>query len=218
MIVQSFFGLVLTPRLYLYFSVVLVLFWLSCVIFGIRANTNLLKLHCRKEPENIIPKKKIPHHHVFLHQRGVSIIFLLGVRKLSYSCVSLKKKKKNPDFEANQKPQFQNPQSSLQIPCNHREKRDKSPSLPSHHTTTNKRPQSDLVKSFPDSCYACHHHLLELLLQLVVLSLTFICATMISILPSVMKPQSNQSPLFRCHEVTHQPCLNPFSLFLNHQS
>ena len=50
---------VLTPRSYIfYFSVLSILFWLSCVSFGIRANTDLLKHHRRKEPENITHKKK----------------------------------------------------------------------------------------------------------------------------------------------------------------
>uniref|UniRef100_A0A7N2M3J4 DRBM domain-containing protein n=1 Tax=Quercus lobata TaxID=97700 RepID=A0A7N2M3J4_QUELO len=34
--------------------------------------------------------------------------------------------------------------------------------LQSCHTTTNKQPRSNLVESFHDSCYACHHHHLHL--------------------------------------------------------
>ena len=139
--------------------------WLSCVSFGIRANIDLLKHHHRKELENITQKKKkIPYHHVFLHQRVVFVIFLLGARKLSYSCVSQlkkkkKKKRKKPKFwsqpeTSSLKPTIKSP-NPLQP---QREKRDKSPSLPSQHTTTNKRPLSDLVKFFHEVCLAHHHH------------------------------------------------------------
>ena len=40
------------------FIVVLVLFWFSYVIFGIKANIDLLKHHRRKEPKNTTKKKK----------------------------------------------------------------------------------------------------------------------------------------------------------------
>ena len=87
----------LTPRSYLYFSVVLVLFWLSCVIFGIKANIDRSEASCsQSRTRKNHPKKKNPSPSCFLHQRVVSVIFLLGPRKLSFSCVSHYQKKGDP--------------------------------------------------------------------------------------------------------------------------
>ena len=69
--------------------------------------------------------------------------------------------------------------------------------LQSCHTTTNKQPRLDLVKSFHDSCYACHHHHLREPLLRLVLTIT------ISVLPSVTPPLSHQPPSIQSHEVTH---------------
>ena len=85
--------------------------------------------------------------------------------------------------------------------------------LQSCHITTNKQPRSDLVESFHDSCYACTtttsvSHRFD---QSSPLPL-FHAAT-ISVLPSVTLWQSHQPPSIRPLEVTHQPCLNPFSFF-----
>ena len=46
------------------------------------------------ELEKITQKKKKPSQSCFLHQRVVSVIFLLGPRKLSFNCVSHYPKKK----------------------------------------------------------------------------------------------------------------------------
>ena len=75
-------------------------------------------------------KKKIPHHRVFLHQRVDYIIFLLGARKLAYSCIShlKKKKKKNPKFWS--QPKTSIPKLTIKSPNPlqpQREKRDRKP-------------------------------------------------------------------------------------------
>ena len=104
---------------------------------------------------------------------------------------------RRPDIQANQRLQSKNPQSSLQILATTKTERREIRVPQSCHTTTNKQPRLDLVKSFHDSCYACHHHhLCELLLRLV-LTIT------ISVLPSVTPPLSHQPPSIQSHEVTH---------------
>ena len=50
-------------------------------------------------------------------------------------------KKKKPDFEANQKPLVQNPQSSFQIPCNHKERK--------NHVKTHRQPRLTTVEIDP---------------------------------------------------------------------
>ena len=49
--------------------------------------------------------------------------------------------KKKPDFEANQKPLVQNPQSSFQIPCNHKERK--------NHVKTHRQPRLTTVEIDP---------------------------------------------------------------------
>ena len=139
--------------------------WLSCVSFGIRANIDLLKHHRRKELENITQKKKKTLTIMFFSTRELSLSFFYLVQESCHIVVfpnfkkKRKKKRKKPRFwsqpeTSSLKPTIKSP-NPLQP---QREKRDKSPSLPSQHTTTNKRPLSDLVKFFHEVCLAHHHH------------------------------------------------------------
>ena len=88
----------LTPRSYLYFSVVLVLFRLSYVIFGIRANINRSEASRSQSRtrKNHPKKKKIPHHHVF-STRELSLSFFYLVQESCHSVVfPITKKKGDP--------------------------------------------------------------------------------------------------------------------------
>ena len=81
------------------FSVISVLFLLSCVNFGIRTNIDLSEAshsqsRTRKKNFTTKKKKKKPSPLCFLHQQVISVIFLLGPRELPFSCVSQYKKKK----------------------------------------------------------------------------------------------------------------------------
>ena len=83
------------------FSVISVLFLLSCVNFGIRTNIDLSEAshsqsRTRKKNFTTKKKKKKPSPLCFLHQQVISVIFLLGPRKLPFSCVSQYKKKRWP--------------------------------------------------------------------------------------------------------------------------
>ena len=87
----------------LYFSIISILFWLSCVSFGIRANIDLSDLkHPAVNPklEKITTKKKKkknPSPSCFLHQRVVFVIFSTWSKKVSIQlCFPVPKKKKRP--------------------------------------------------------------------------------------------------------------------------
>ena len=127
--------------------------------------------------------------------RKLSLSFpLLSTKKLSYSCAIHQKTRYSSQPKTPiQKTHNQVSKSLATTKTERRERR----VLQSCHTTTKKQPRLDLVKSFHDSCYACHHHhLCELLLRLV-LTIT------ISVLPSVTPPLSHQPPSIQSHEVTH---------------
>ena len=106
----------------------LVLFWLSCVIFGIRANidphsqSKTIKITTKKKPSLLClpPLESYLCHFPYLVPKSCPIV-VLSIRR--------------PDIQANQRLQSKNPQSSLQIPCDYkdREKGNKSAAIVPHY-------------------------------------------------------------------------------------
>ena len=85
-------------------------------------------------------------------------------KKLSYSWATHQKTRYSSQSDSNPKTHNQVSKSLATTKTERREIR----VLQFCHTTTNKQPRLDLVESFHDNCYTCHHHhLLEPLLRLV---------------------------------------------------
>ena len=88
----------LTPRLFLYISVVLVLFWLSCVIFGIKANIDRSEAsRSQSRTRKNHPKKKKSLTIVFSPPESCLCHFSTWSKKVVIQlCFPLPKKKGDP--------------------------------------------------------------------------------------------------------------------------
>ena len=123
-----------------------------------KASRNQFKTQKKKKKKKIITT-------VSSTTRKLSLSFpYLVPKKLSYSWATHQKTRYSSQPDSNPKTHNQVSKSLATTKTERREIR----VLQFCHTTTNKQPRLDLVESFHDNCYTCHHHhLLEPLLRLV---------------------------------------------------
>ena len=119
--------------------------------------------------------------------RKLSLSFpYLVPKKLSYSWATHQKTRYSSQPDSNPKTHNQVSKSLATTKTERREIR----VLQLCHTTTNKQPRLDLVESFHDSCYACHHHHLRESLLDWSSPLPLFCIVTISVLLSITLSQS----------------------------